>query len=160
MRGRTILTGSATAAAGLALMAGLAIAQQPADVEAVKAANAAFYAALSARDAKAMDILWANKPYVVNIGPRAKAAAVGYAEAVTKWSASLPDVFAELKVSMTSTIQVQTNGKVAWVVGTENAVGKNKAGEPFAFDTFVTNVFEKEGDRWLMVSHHAGIVPK
>jgi ketosteroid isomerase-like protein len=70
------------------------------------------------------------------------------------------DVFAELKVSMTSTIQVQTNGKVAWVVGTENAVGKNKAGELFAFDTFVTNVFEKEGDRWLMVSHHAGIVPK
>ena len=57
---------------------------------------------------------------------------------------------------MTSTIQVQTNGKVAWVVGTENAVGKNKAGEPFAFDTFVTNVFEKEGDRWLMVSITGG----
>ena len=160
MRRRTILKGSATAAAGFALMGGRAFAQQPADIEAVKAANAAFYVALSARDAKIMDPLWANKPYVVNIGPRSKAAVVGYADAVTKWSASLSDVFKELKASMTSTAQIRTNGNVAWVVGTEHAEGKNKAGEPFAFDTFVTNVFEKEGDRWLMVSHHAGILPK
>jgi len=34
------------------------------------------------------------------------------------------------------------------------------AGESFAFDTFVTNIFEKDGDHWLMVSHQAGIQPK
>ena len=127
---------------------------------AVKAANQAFYVALSARDAKAMEGLWANKPYVVNIGPRSKAVAVGYADAVTKWSASLSEVFSELNAAMTSTAQVQTDGKLAWVVGTESASGKNKAGEPFKFDTFATNIFEKEGNRWLLVSHHAQMMPK
>ena len=61
MRRRNILTGTVTAVAGLALMSGLTVAQQPADIDAVKAANTAFYAALSARDAKAMEGLWANK---------------------------------------------------------------------------------------------------
>ena len=143
MRRRTILTGTA-AALGLTMIAGAAVAQQPADIEAVKAANAKFYATLSARDAKAMTGLWANKPYVVNIGPRSKAPAVGYADAVTGyWDNAFTNVFSELSASMTSVVQVQTDGKLAWVVGTEHATGKNKAGEAFAFDAFATNVFEK-----------------
>ncbi len=150
---RTILTGSATATVALALTAGIAVAQQPADIEAVKAANQAFYAALSARDAKAMDGLWANKPYVVNIGPRSKTIAIGYTDAVTKWSASLAETFSELSAAMTTMAQVQTDGKLAWVVGTEKASGKSKAGEAFTFETFATNIFEKEGNRWLLVSH-------
>ena len=161
MRRREIMTAAISTATGLALLAGPALAQQPADIEAVKAANAAFYAALSARDAKRMTGPWANKPYVVNIGPRSKAVESGYANAVTTyWENAFTNVFLELSASMTSTAQVQTDGKIAWVVGTEHATGKNKAGEAFAFDTFATNVFEKEGDRWLMVSHHAGIQPK
>ena len=154
----SFLTTAATA--GLVLFATMATAQSPADIDAVKAANTAFYAALSTRDSKIMDPLWANKPYVVNIGPRSKSMSVGYADAVTKWSAGLPELFAELKVEMTSTAQVQTDGKLAWVVGTEKAVGKNKAGEPIAFETFATNIFEKDGAKRLMVSHHAGIQPK
>ena len=51
----------------------------------MKAANQSFYTALSVRDLKAMQAVWANKPYVVNIGPRSKTAAVGYDEAVTKY---------------------------------------------------------------------------
>ena len=84
--------------------------------------------------------LWANKPYVVNIGPRSKTIDVGYANAVTKWMTEVSEVFTELKASMTSTGQIQTDGKLAWVIGTEHAEGKNKAGAPFAFDTFVTNI--------------------
>lgn len=160
MHRRILMTGIATAAMGLTLFAGAAAAQSPADIEAVKAANAAFYVALSARDATAMVPLWANKPYVVNIGPRSKAAAVGYDDAVKKWAAGLGEAFPELSVSMTTVAQVQTDGKVAWVIGTEKAAGKNKAGEPIAFETFATNIFEKDGNRWLMVSHHAGIIPK
>ena len=121
MRRRNILTGTVTAVAGLALMSGLTVAQQPADIDAVKAANTAFYAALSARDAKAMEGLWANKPYVVNIGPRSKSIDVGYADAVTKWMAGVSDAFSELKASMTSIAQVQTDDKLAWVVGAESA---------------------------------------
>ena len=101
---RTILTGLATAIAGFALMAGQAIAQQPADIEAVKAANTAFYTALSARDAKAMEGLWANKPYVINIGPVSKTIAVGFEDAVSKyWANAFTNVFSELNVAMTPT---------------------------------------------------------
>jgi ketosteroid isomerase-like protein len=161
MRRRNILKGSAMAAAGLALLTGLAVAQQPADIDAIKQANTAFYAALSARDAKAMASLWANKPYVVNIGPLSKTIAIGYEDAVSKyWANTFTNVFSELSASMTSMAQIQTDGKLAWVVGTEIAKGKTKAGATVAFDIFVTNIFEKEGDRWLMVSHHAGIQSK
>jgi len=161
MRRRTILMGSALAAAGLALMTGPAGAQQPADIDAVKAANTAFYVALSARDAKAMAGLWADKPYVINIGPRSKSIETGYADAVTKyWENAFTNIFVELSASMTSIAEVQTDGKVGWVIGTEHAAGKIKSGESVAFDTFTTNIFEKDGDRWLLVSHHAGIQPK
>ncbi len=160
MRRRTIFAGAALAAAGLALMTGFAAAQQPADIEAVKAANTTFYATLSTRDAKAMEGLWANKPYVINIGPVSKSIEVGFENAVSKyWVNAFANVFSELNVSMTAT-QVQSDGKLAWVVGTENAKVKTKAGDAREFTAFVTNIFEKEGDRWLLVSHQAGIPPK
>lgn len=158
---RTVLATAKSAAAGLALMAGLAVAQQPADIEAIKAANTAFYVAISARDVKAMEGLWANKPYVINIGPVSKSIAVGYEDAVSKYyTNNFNNVFSAVSASMTSTSQIQTDGKLAWVVGTENAKLTFKTGEVREFVTFTTNVFEKDGDRWLMVSHQAGIVPK
>ena len=55
MNRRTLLTVAVTAAAGLAMGAGIADAQQASDLDAIKAANQAFYAALSARDVKAME---------------------------------------------------------------------------------------------------------
>jgi len=57
---RTVQAG--IAGAGFLLLTGLVSAQQAADVDAVKAANTAFYAALSARDVKAMKSLWTNNP--------------------------------------------------------------------------------------------------
>ena len=155
---RNLFTALAITAAGLSSFAGSASAQQSSDIEAVKAANAAFYAALSARDAKKMEGLWANKPYVVNMGPRTKTFAVGYEDAVVKWWPAGFEVFLELNVSMTPA-QVQANGNVGWVVGNESATAVTKSG-PVKFQTFVTNIFEKDGDRWLMVSHHAQPIPQ
>lgn len=161
MRRRTVQAGSAMIAAGLALMTGPAFAQQAADIDAVKAANTAFYAALSARDVKAMEGLWANKPYVINIGPVSKTIAVGYEDAVSKYfSNNFNNVFSEVSASMPSTAQVQTDGKLAWVVGTENAKLTFKTGEVREFVTFTTNIYEKDGNRWLMVSHQASMQPK
>ena len=158
---RTICKSIATAVIGSALLAGTAFAQQASDIDDVKAADLAFHVALSAMDAKAMAGLWANKPYVTNIGPRSKSIEVGYADAVTKWiTTTVPNGFSELKATMKSIDAIQTDGKVAWVVGVESATGKTKAGEPFTFDTIVTNIYEKEGNKWLMVSHHAQIPPK
>ena len=152
----------ATLAVGAVLLgpvANSACAQTAADIDGVKAANAAFYAALSARDVKKMEAMWANKPYVVNMGPRIKTFAVGYDDAVAKWWPAAFEFFQELNVSMTTQAVVQTNGKVGWVHGNESATGLTKNG-PVKFTTFVTNVFEKDGDRWLMVSHHAQPIPQ
>lgn len=161
MRRRTIRAYSAAVTAGLALANGLVFAQQSTDIEAVKAANTAFYAALSARDLKAMEGLWANKPYVINIGPVSKTIAVGYEDAVSKYfSNNFNNVFSEVSASMNSTAQVQTDGKLAWVVGTENAKLVFKSGEVREFVTFTTNIYEKDGNRWLMVSHQAAMQPK
>ena len=81
---RDLWVALAAAAAVLGSLAGSARAQSTADLDAVKAANAAFYTALSARDVRKMEAVWANKPYVVNMGPRIKTFAVGYDEAVAK----------------------------------------------------------------------------
>jgi ketosteroid isomerase-like protein len=141
---------------------GVANAQHSADVDSVKAANQSFYTALSARDLKAMQAVWADKPYVVNIGPRSKAAAVGYDEAVTKyWDNQFNNVFSKLEAQITLATQVQTDGKLAWVSGLEKATLHFKAGgDPVNIENFVTNIFEKEGDRWLMILHHAQVIPK
>ena len=161
MRRNTILVSKMALSAALVLTAGGAFADQASDIAEVKAADVAFHAALSAMDAKAMAAVWADKPYVTNIGPSSKTIAVGYAEAVTEWMAKVvPGRFSELKAQMTSVSSLEVNGNIAWVVGVENASGKDKAGEPLAFDLLVTNIYEKIGDKWLMVSHHAQRPPK
>lgn len=159
MNRRTELLSVASAAAVLALFSTTAIAQTP-DLDAVKAANQEFYKALTARDLKAMTGLWANKPYVVNIGPRSKSMAVGYADAVTKYWTGAFDTFSQISSSPT-VAQVQSDGKMAWVIGTEKAsLQLASGGDPIIFEAFVTNTFEKQGKRWLMTSHHTQPIPK
>jgi ketosteroid isomerase-like protein len=154
-----VLMRMTTLAAGLALLSTLALAQTQ-DLDAVNAANQAFYKALSSRDLKTMEGLWANKPYVVNIGPRSKSIAVGYADAVTKYWTAAFDTFSQISVSP-SVAQAQSDGKIAWVIGTEKASLQPKSGgDPIVFEAFVTNTFERQGKRWLMTSHHAQPISK
>jgi ketosteroid isomerase-like protein len=134
---------------------------QAADLDAVKASNQAFYAALSSRDLKAMEAVWANKPYVVNVGPRSKTIAVGYADAVTKYWTNSFDVFSQISVASSSIAQIHSDGTMAFVIGTESASLQPKSGgDPLKFDAFATNIFEKDGDRWLMISHQGQMIPK
>jgi len=74
---RNVLSLSAITA--LALLSDNALGQQAADVEGVKAASKAFYAALAVLDnGEAMEKVWAHTPYVTYVGPRAKAIIVGW----------------------------------------------------------------------------------
>ena len=129
-------------------------AQSAADVASVTAANAAFYVALSARDAAAMGKVYAHTDYVVNVGPRSTAILVGW-PAVEGWAKGLASLFDTLDAKATSA-RVRVNGNTAWVVATEHASGKLKSGgAAIEWDLISTNVYEKIGGRWLMVSHHA-----
>lgn len=143
---------------GLAFTAGNALAQKASEVDGVKAANQAFYAALSARDVGAMQKAWSADADIQNIGPRSKAAEVGW-PAIRKSLEGTFAAFPELKVSMDEP-RIKINGSTAWVSGIEKAQRKNKAGETGGGTNLGTSIFVKQGGRWLMVYHHASPVPQ
>jgi hypothetical protein len=76
---RSILNISAITALGLALLPSNAFAQQTTDLEGVKAASNAFYAALAVLDGgAAMEKVFAHTPYITFVGPRSKSIIVGW----------------------------------------------------------------------------------
>jgi hypothetical protein len=69
------------------------------DTEAIRAANAGFYAALSARDAAAIDRVWDHDGQVFNIFGVSKALMIGW-NAVKSDNEDLFNRFLELSVNM------------------------------------------------------------
>jgi ketosteroid isomerase-like protein len=143
---------------GVVISTSSAIAQQASDMEAVKAANQAFYAALSARDAGAMQKVWSNDPDIENIGPSDKTVGLGWDGAKKSYEATF-GMFPEIKAAMEQP-RVKINGSTAWVSGVERAQLKNKAGETINASNLATSIFEKKPGGWLMVYHHASRVPQ
>lgn len=133
-------------------------AQQQSETDAVKAANQAFYTALSARDVAAMQKVWSSDPGTGNLGPGGKAFTVGW-DAMNKGFARLFDSLAELNVTMAEP-RIKIVGPVAWVSGVEQAQRKDKTGATSSGTNLTTNIFQKQDGRWLMVHHHASIMPQ
>jgi ketosteroid isomerase-like protein len=142
---------------GVALPPGGAVgqenAQQTSDVERVNAASQIFIAAIAARDIRAMDKVWAHEPYATFIGPLSTTIVVGWEGVRKAWEMRFSQ-FDRVTIALAESY-VHTNGKVAWAVGIEKVQLLRKDGNTLSFDAFVTNVFEKQDDRWLMVSHQA-----
>jgi ketosteroid isomerase-like protein len=129
------------------------------DMDRVKAAVDAYHAALSALDAVKMESLWAHDDSVMDIEPSAKAITFGW-DAVKKNFEAEFNALSELKVTQADGPHVQVKGDVAWSTGVANADAKLKSGPAGIFPTFETDVFEKRGGVWLLVSHTASGVPK
>ena len=123
------------------------------EIDGVHAANQAFAAAISNRDIAAIDELWAHESYATFVGPLSTTLVVGWDGVRKAWQMRFGQ-FERVAVSVTES-RVHVNGSVAWSVGVENVRLLRKNGETLAFDAFTTNVFEKRGDRWLLVSHQA-----
>ena len=128
-------------------------ARQTSDTERVNAASQLFIAAISARDIRAMDKLWAHESYVTFIGPLSTTVVVGWDGVMKAWEMRF-NQFERVTISLADS-HVHTNGKIAWSVGVEKVQLLRKDGGTLSFDAFVTNVFEKRDSRWLLVSHHA-----
>jgi ketosteroid isomerase-like protein len=142
----------------LAAGAGDPLAQSSADVEAIKAANAGFYAALSARDAGALDRVWDHDRQVFNIFGVSKAPMVGWI-AVKSGYEDLFDRFPELSVSMADP-SIRQDADTAVVVGVETQRVRLPNGEVASALLPGTNVFVKRNRRWLMVYHHSSRPPQ
>jgi ketosteroid isomerase-like protein len=128
-------------------------AAQASDIEQVNAANQVFVKAISARDIRAMEKVWAHKPYATFMGPLSTSIVVGWDGIKKAWEMRFNE-FANVTISLAEA-HVHANGPVAWVVGVEKVKLLRKNGATLSFNAFVTNVFEKHGGRWLMVSHQA-----
>ena len=159
MNRRDVLSMSAIPALGLALLPGSAVAQQAADVDGVKAASKEFYAALAVLDnGEAMEKVWAHTPYITYVGPRAKNIIVGW-DALNKYWQDTNKLFAERKPTL-SDQHIHVNGNLAWEMGQESGTQKLKDGKAGPIDFITTNVYEKIGGRWLIVSHHVQPKPQ
>ena len=148
--------------AAVALLAsdGIGYAQQRSDSDNVKATIDAFHAALSNLDIGKMQNVWAQEPYVILINPRDKTPAVGWDAVKADWQDKVFGFWTELKLSPKQAPQIHVNQGTAWVTGVVGVDGKNKSGQALSFTIMETQVYEKRGDRWLMVSHHASRVPE
>jgi len=147
---------------GVALLAGggIGYAQQRSDSDNVNAAVNAFHAALANLDIGKMQSVWAHEPYVVLINPRDKAPAIGWDAVKKDWQDGVFGFWAELKLSPKQAPQIHIDQRTAWTTGVVGVEGKNKSGHALSFTIIETQVYEKRGDRWLMVSHHASRVPE
>ena len=159
MNRRNVLSISAMTALGLTLLPGDAFTQSAADIEGVKAASKAFYAALAVLDkGEAMAKVWAHTPYITNLGPRGKSISVGW-DANSKYWGPANEPFVSRNASL-SEPHLHVNGNLAWEMGNEIGESKLKDGTVRKIDNFATNVYEKIDGRWLMVSHHAQPKPQ
>jgi ketosteroid isomerase-like protein len=129
------------------------------DLEAIRAANQSYYAALSARDLAAMQQLWTRSPDDVNVAPPIRPIAhVGWPavkDNYEKYWSSLD----ELSVSMEQPT-IKLVGDIAWVFGIEYAMRRTKDGEVSSGPNFGTSIFVKRADRWLMVFHQTALMPR
>ena len=153
---RTVLIGSATLLSGLSM--GRTRAQQSSDAEAIKAANAAFYAALSARDIGAIERVWAHEAQVFNVFAVSRTPMIGW-DAVRSGYEDLFRRFPELSVAMPEP-SIRHDADDALVVGVETQRARLPSGEVTNAQPPATNVFAKRDGRWLVVHHHSSRPPQ
>jgi len=126
------------------------------DMEAVEAANRSYYAALSARDLRAMEQVWSRSSDDVNVAPPVRPVAhVGWA-AVKKNYEAYWSTLEELTVSMEDPA-ITIEGTAAWVFGTEQARRRTRDGQASGGANFGTSIFVKRDGRWLMVFHQSAL---
>ena len=146
----------------IGLLAGNGIGHaQQSDADKVKAAIDGFHTAISSLDIRKMDDVWAHEPYAMVVNPRDKTVTVGWDAIRKNFEGTVFQFWSELKVTGRDAPTIHINGETAWATGIAVASGKPKAGgDAINAPTFESAVFEKRGDRWLIVSWSAWRVPQ
>ena len=117
----------------------------------IQETNARFYRALESLDISQMDQVWSHGDHVRCIHP-GWCLLTGWEAVRQSWEAVFKDS-RELRFTL-SDLQVQLDGSLAWVTGTENILSQSR-GNISVTAVLATNVFERRGTRWRMVLHHA-----
>ena len=121
---------------------------QSADIDAIKAANAAYYSALSAGDIAAMEQVWAKSDQVSNIFSQSKEPLFGLSAVIAGYDnlfkrrqgAEVLDVMAEPLV--------RQEGDFAIVLGVEALQVKPLNGDVVKTIAVATHIFVRRDARW------------
>ena len=159
---RMLVVGTAALLAGLAATGGTKAQAPNPDEEGVRAAVSAFYAALNARDIRAMEALWAQDANPVMIhpsGPTARAPAVGW-EAVRRSFAEAWPNFAEWSVTVADVRVRVGQGRAVALSTTPVHVRMRGSDTASDYTALATIVYEKRDGRWLIVHEHVSQPPR
>jgi ketosteroid isomerase-like protein len=124
----------------------------------LRAADAAFYAALRtaiAGDPSAMDAVWAHGPDVVSMHPLGDRQ-VGWDAVRAAWQ-GVAQIGQQVDIDLQD-VATSTVGDVGIVTGTERG-NLDLWGRHLDYSARVTNVFRREGGRWLLIVHHVDASP-
>jgi ketosteroid isomerase-like protein len=166
---RTLVFGTAAALAGLAaavaaaaVVGGEDVQRQAADAEGVRAAVSAYYAALNARDIRAMEALWSRdaEPMMIHpTGPQARAPVVGW-EAVRRSFEEAWPRFEVFSATVNEPVQVRVGQGGAVAVATTPVRQRVRGGAALDYTALATFAFERRDGRWLLVHNHVSRVPQ
>jgi ketosteroid isomerase-like protein len=125
----------------------------------VKAANNAYYSALSKRDLQAMEKVWSCASDNILIAPPTNPLPhVGWDAIKQNWEIYWP-TFSHFTVSMTVTA-INIIGPVAWVHGIETSRRRSNTGHVSSSRNYGTNIFVNHDGRWLMAFHQSTAIPE
>jgi ketosteroid isomerase-like protein len=119
-------------------------------IEAVTLANQQFYKAFERLDIADMNLVWAQEDYVTCIHPGWTIRS-GWPAVRDSWVLIFNNTFS-MQFELTD-LQVQVAGDIAWVLCTENLTSRQDD-EPMHSQVIATNLYERIGDRWLLIHHH------
>jgi ketosteroid isomerase-like protein len=129
------------------------------EIKKLKAANLAYYKALSARDIRAMARVWTCAADNILIAPPENPREhLGWTAIKLNWERYWPR-FEQFSVSM-QVNKINVSGPVAWVHGIEKTRRRQKTGEVSSSRNYGTNIFVNRNGQWLMVFHQAAEIPR
>jgi ketosteroid isomerase-like protein len=127
----------------------------------VSAANQALYEALAARDLNKLDQVYSKSSHVRTIHPLGGPVGgilIGYDNIRKSWETVFAQ-FDEVSIALENP-NFYINGNTAWFTGLTKIQGHPVGAPPevkVPFEVFVTEIYEKQGDNWLLVQHHGTI---
>ena len=124
------------------------------DADAVKAAIDSYHAALVSLDVAKLAPLWAHDGDVMVVNPADGNVSVGWEAVKKSWEGDLSKM-SELTLTQSEGPHIQVRGDVAWATGVLIAAAKMKGGGGGSGPLFESDIFEKRGGSWLLVSHAA-----
>jgi ketosteroid isomerase-like protein len=124
------------------------------DHESITTANARFYRAFETLDIHEMERVWSHGEHVKCIHP-GWPLLLGWTAVRASWETIFANT-AEMSFTLSS-VDVVAGGELAWVTCTENILSEVR-GRVTVTSVLATNVFERDGERWLLAHHHASHV--